>query len=76
MAENRRLVENLFHTSPGRGEWSGVRDETEERTQVEGIVITIEQMGKAIACLNPRKVLRVDGIPNAAIKEAFQRFPM
>lgn len=41
---------------------------------MEGIATTIEQVGKTIAHLNPRKALEVDGILIAAIMKAFQRF--
>ena len=41
---------------------------------MEAIATTAEQVGNAITHLNPRKSL-VDGIPVAAIKEAFQTFP-
>lgn len=37
----------------------------------EGIATTIEQVGNAITHLNPRKALRLDGVPVVAIKEAF-----
>ena len=70
----RKVIKDLFDTDPGKDVACRGWHET-NWTQADYIEVSKELVGKAIAGLNPRRALRVDGFPVAAIRGAFRRFP-
>ena len=72
-ADARKVIKDLFD-HPGREVGCNAWDET-NWTQADYIEVSEELVGKAIAGLNPRTSLRVDGFLVTAIREATRRFP-